>query len=63
MRAANKNDTNVNRSINNQSEGNYTDLQENARGSSNYTELQTRNADNSDIEVAGHAYVNTNLQA
>jgi len=63
MRSADKNETTARNYINNQADCNYTDLQENLRASHNYTELQTRNADYSDIETAGHAYANTQLQA
>jgi len=57
------NNKNVNIYINNQAEANYSDLQENSRASHIYTELQTRNGDYSDIEAAGHVYVNTQLQS
>ena len=63
MQPADKNETTAKNYINNQADGNYTDLQENSRASRNYTELQTRNADYSDIETSGHAYANTQLKA
>jgi len=62
MRLADKNES-VNHYINNPAEGNYSDLQESSRGSHIYTELQTRSGHYSDIEAAGHVYVNTQLHA
>jgi len=41
----------------------YSDLQENTRGSRDYTELQTRNDDYCSIDATGHAYVNTQAHA
>jgi len=37
----------------------YTDLQEHTRGARDYTELQTRTDDYSNIDADGHAYFNT----
>jgi len=47
----------------NEQESHYTDLQDNSRVSRDYTELQSRNDDYSDIDATGHGYVNTELQA
>jgi len=44
-------------------EGPYSDLQGNPRASSDYTELELRNDDYSNIDGDGHAYVNANVQA
>jgi len=44
-------------------EGQYTDLQGDHRASRDYTELELRNDNYSNIGGDGHAYVNTNMQA
>jgi len=49
--------------IGNMQESKYTDLQDDAGVSRDYTELQSRNEDYSDIDGAGHAYVNTQIKA
>jgi len=43
------------------SEIQYQDLQVDQRNAADYTELQTRNDDYSDVESTGHAYTNTSL--
>jgi len=53
--------TNAQSNLTNQSESNYTDLQNDPGAASTYTELQTRNDEHSSIEVPGQAYVNTQV--
>jgi len=45
----------------NLSETQYQELQVNQRNVADYTELQTRNDDYSDVEATGTAYTNTSL--
>ena len=45
----------------NQPESHYTELQDTARHSENYTELQSRHGDSLATEATGPTYVNTHL--